>query len=154
MSTYFNLRTPISRQELESIGVTFKDGTLEGHDKTWIVETEDTNYLHPEHDGDGMVYGFGRYGGNNPQYLLDILDNNGIDWCTEYDLDGCYPLEDIVDRLGLSIDEDDDSYDTLYDLVFDEWYAYDYYFASRDGRADEFIEEYIEEHGEHILSQL
>lgn len=153
MSTFYCLREPISRQELENVGVKFQDGMKDDGPGMWIVEKEDTNYIHPSFH-DGLIYGFTRYGGNNSNYLLDILDNNNIDFCCEYDLDDCYPVHDLISALGIDVDQDDDLYDDITDLIMDNFYSYDYYWAIRDGNGDEFLNNWVEEHREYILSQL
>jgi len=90
MSTYFALKNPMTKQEMKNIGITFKEGFMELRDgkkkpHTWIVEKEDTNYLHPQIMND-VVHGWTRYGGNNSNYLIDILEENNIEFYDEYQI--------------------------------------------------------------------
>ena len=163
MSTFYSFRRPISREELENVGVKFHDGLLDDSSPyTWIVEEEDidpnhlgvcTNYLHPSFH-DGFIYGFTRYAGNNPEYLLDILDDNNIDFCSEYDLDDCYPVDDIISLLGIDVDSDEDLYDDITDLIMSDFYALDYYWAVNDGKGDEYINDWVTANKEYILTEV
>jgi hypothetical protein len=103
------------------------------------------NYLHIEDSLSGEIYGFKRYGGNNPEYLLDILDNNGIQWCDEYDIGECYPYYELAELFGVDVD-DDDKYDDFCDVILDKWAAEDYHWACVDGVEDEFLQSWFEEH--------
>ena len=154
MSTFYSFRRPVSRPELEKVGVKFQDGMMDdGNPHTWIVEKEDTNYLHPSFH-DGFIYGFTRYAGNNSSYLLDILHENNIDFCSEYDLDDCYPVYDIISTLGIDVDSDEDLYDDITDIIMNEFDALDYYWAARDGQGDEYIEEWVTANKEYILTEV
>jgi hypothetical protein len=155
MSTYFYLKTPISRTELESIGVTFQDGELETRDgskepHTWIVESKDLNYLHPSIDEeDNLIYGFKRYGANDPSYLCDILDNNNIDFCDEYECgETAHPFSEIADVWGFDYSTDEELDETFEEFVCDEFPSLDYYWAVKDGEEDKFMQEWCSENEE------
>jgi hypothetical protein len=148
MSTYYGLRTPMTKNEMSSIGVKFDDGLM--------VDKNNKNYLHPQYCGDSeSMYGFTRYAGNSADYLVEILDKNGIEWMCEYDLDDCYPIYEIAEELGVELDDYGDLYDTFSDIVSDnDWYSEEYYWAMQDDNAEEYIKEWCNEHKEDILSTL
>jgi hypothetical protein len=147
MSTYYGLRTPMTKNEMSSIGVKFDDGLM--------VDENNKNYLHPQYIGDSeSMYGFTRYAGNSADYLVNLLDKNGIDWMCEYDLDDCYPIYEIAEELGVEINDEDDSYDEFHDIVFTDWYTEDYYWVMKDGKSEEYIREWCKENKEQILSSL
>jgi hypothetical protein len=148
MSTYYGLRNPMTQNEMLAIGVRFDDGM--------IVDNNNENYLHPQYVNDTeAMYGFTRYAGNNPEYLLEILDENGIDWMDEYDLQDCYPIFDIAEELGVELDDEGDLYDTLSEIVSEnDWYTEEYYWAMQDDNTEEYIKEWCNEHKEDILSTL
>ena len=156
MSTDYYFRNTIRREELESVGVKFQDGMLNEKPHTWIIEKENTNYLHPHHDTDNIIYGFTRFGGNDPSYLIDILDSNGIEWCDEYDLEDSFPVDSIVEELGINLDNytitDDDLVNILYEEKYDDWYTLDYYWAEIDGKGNEYIKEWCNENKVDIIS--
>ena len=149
MSTYFHLKTPITRTNLESIGVRFQDGESDGEPQTWIVESKDLNYLHPDFDKDNnLIYGFTRYGANNPSYLCDILDADGIDYCDEHEPfeDGC-PFSEIADVWGFDYSADEELDEEFEELVCD-FPSVEYYWAVKDGEEDKFIQEWCSENQE------
>ncbi len=76
MSTYFSFTNPITKQELEDLGVNF-------HADGYIVDEDNDNELHTKDGLDGIIYGFTRYARYDAEYLLDILDDNGIKWVDE-----------------------------------------------------------------------
>ena len=155
MSTFYSLRNPMTKKEMKNIGVKFQDGILNDNPKTWIVEKKNTNYIHPHFTSDDKIHGFTRYAGNSATFLLDIIESNGIDYCSEYDLDDCYPMYEIAEELGINIEDDEDLYDDFTDIFYDsEWYALDYYWAQFDGKADEFIKEWCKENKTEILSNI
>lgn len=146
MSTYYGLRNPMTKKEMLVIGVKFNDGLM--------VDRNNKNYLHPSGEEE-VIYGFTRYGGNNSDYLLDILDKNGIDWMSEYDLDDCYPIYEIAEELGVELDDEEDLYDEFYEIVSDnDWYSADYYWEMKDGKSAEYIKDWCIKHKEEILSSL
>lgn len=155
MSTSFYFKTPTTRTELESIGVTFQEGELDLRDgqkkpHTWIVESYDNNYLHPHFDEDNnFIYGFTRYGANNPSYLCDILDADGIEFCDEYECgeDG-YPLSEIADVWGFDYSADEELDEVFEEFVYDEFPSLDYFWAVKDGQEDKFIQEFCQENEE------
>ena len=153
MSTSFYFKNPTTRIELESIGVTFQDGELEttkGQTKphTWIVESKDNNYLHPHFDEDkNFIYGFTRYGGNNPSYLCNILELNHIDFCDEYDCgEEPYPFDEIAEIFGFDYSTDEELDEVFEEFVYDEFPSLDYYWAIQSGEEDEFIQEWCQEY--------
>ena len=146
MSTYYAFRNPMKKQELEAIGVTFQEGEVDGKPHTWIVEKEGLNYLHPLENPEGdIIYGFTRYGGNNPEYLLDILDDNGIGWVDEYTIsDWQEAVRDyMIDHFGLDA-EDDETQDLTWDALC-EIQIIDCIFSNNP---DEFIKEWCEKNKE------
>jgi len=147
MSTYYGLRTPITKNEMSSIGFKFDDGLL--------VDENNKNYLHPHYCGNSeSMHGFTRYAGNSADYLVEILDKNGIEWMCEDDLDDCYPIYEIAEELGVDV-SDDDFYDEFHDIITDNcWYPEGYYLAMKDGKSAEYITEWCEEEKEEILSSL
>lgn len=143
MSSYYGLRNPMTQNEMLAIGVKFDDGLM--------VDKNNKNYLHPQGEPEA-IYGFTRYAGNNADYLVKILDRNGIEWMSEYDLDNCYPIHEIAEELGVDV-SDDARYDTFWDIVSDnDWYSEDYYWAMKDGKSAEYIKDWCNEHKEEILS--
>jgi hypothetical protein len=150
MSTYFNFKTPITRTNLESIGVTFQDGEDDGKPKTWIVESKDLNYLHPDFDKDNnLIYGFTRYGANNSSYLCDILELNRIDFCNEYEWgETAYPFSEIADVWGFDYSTNEELDETFEEFVYGEFPSLDYYWAINDGEEDKFIQEWCSENEE------
>lgn len=150
MSTYFYLKTPITRTNLESIGVTFQDGEDDGKAKTWIVESEDKNYLHPDFTGmdNNLIYGFTRYGANNPSYLLDILDAGGIDYCDEHQpFEYEWPFSEIADVWGFDYSADEELDEAFEELTID--FPMEHYFwAVKDGEVVEFIQKWCSENQE------
>jgi hypothetical protein len=136
MSTYYAFRNPMSEKDLETIGLKIDEG--------WIVDNDNENAISIE-DTYGEIYGFTRYGSSDPEFLLDILDENGIDWCDEYDLNDLgVPTYDIAEHYGVDT-EDENLYDLLQDFVYGEWYAADYYWSEDK---DEFIKEWCEKNKE------
>ena len=146
MSSYYGLRNPMTQNEMLAIGVRFDDGL--------IVDNNNENYLHPSGELEA-IYGFTRYAGSNPEYLLEILDENGIDWMGEWDFEDCYPIFEIAKELGVELDDYGDLYDTFSDIVSDnDWYSEEYYWAMQDDNTEEYIKEWCSEHKEDILSTL
>jgi len=148
MSTYYGLRTPMTKKEMRSIGVKFDDGL--------IVEKSKKNYLHPQYvSGTEAIYGFTRYAGSDAEYLIDILEKNNIEWMCEYDLDECYPIYEIAEELGIELDDEGDLFDEIYDAITDnDWYAEDYYWAMKDGKSEEYIKEWCNEHKDEVLEAI
>ena len=145
MSTSYYLRKPITRQELESVGVTFQDGVLRDKPHTWIVQSKDTNYLHPHTDDDGIIYGWTRYAGNKSDYLIDILEENLIEWCCEYDLqDEGYPIEFVQKLTG-------HPYEVCEDFVIENFPQFDYYWSENKRQ---FVLDFLEEEKETLENYL
>jgi hypothetical protein len=146
MSSYYGLRNPMTENEMLAIGVRFYDGL--------IVDKNNKNYLHPQGEPEA-IYGFTRYAGNDAEYLVKILDRNGIEWMGEWDLEDCYPTYEIAEELGVELDDYGDLYDEFYDIVSDnDWYSEEYYWAMKDGKSEEYIKEWCNKHKEEILSTL
>ena len=145
MSTCFYLKQPIPRQELESVGVNFQEGELRENPYTWIVESKDTNYLHPHIDDDGTVYGWTRYGGNSSGYLIDILDQNLIEWCSEYDLqDSEYPIQFVQKLTG-------HPYEVCEDFLIENLPSVDYYWSDNKRQ---FVLDFLEEEKQTLQEYL
>ena len=148
MSTYYAFRNPMSEKDLETIGLKIEDGFI-------VDENNKDNAICIE-EGYGEIYGFTRYGGNNPEFLIDILDENGIDWCDEYDLSdyGTPPLTDMAEHFGVDT-EDENLYDLFEDFVYGNWFSADYYWSEDQ---EEFIKEWCEENKElfqeEVINQL
>lgn len=129
MSTYFAFRNPMTKQELENIGVNFDDDN-------YIVDENNENELETAIYGDD-VYGFTRYAMDDADYILDILYDNGIEWADSYELNDSDEegFRDIADHLGLE-------YDNIVEHIGSEWVSDDYYWSDDK---EEFITEWCQQ---------
>ena len=151
MSTYHYLKEPMSREELEDMGVIFQDGELDEEPYTWIVESKDHNYLHPSiGEESGNIYGWTRYYGSNSQFLMDILDKNGVQHCDEYDLDFNLPIENVGAFFDI-VNRDEQTHEHLYDFIIENLPMLDYYFS--EDKYD-FLEKWSEENKKDFQNYL
>jgi hypothetical protein len=154
MSTYYYFRKPMTQQELEEVGVEFHTDDLEGQPHTWIVDRDEKgeikNYLHPSYNYDEKISGFNRYGRNYAQNLEDLLEEGGIDFVSEYELD--YPYYEVAEMIGYDMD-DEVSEQAIYDWMGENFDVIEYVFQYNKKRYlkvwvqenQKFLKNYLEE---------
>ena len=130
MSTYFYSNGSMNLKDLPSTVKLTVDTQLSGHvtitpqiaieeNQNYLCATDGTNYLWVDTDVNGNIQGFKRYGGNNPEFLCELVTH--ID---EYMMaEDCIP--NAYEELGLDM-EDDYAWDEAYGYVMNNFYTYAY----------------------------